>query len=98
MESIRNMLISGEMQIGMSATILIALIIATFKLSSYISSLRNDIKINRTDIVDIKIDVKSNTTKIHDIEISDTENKTRILGIDARVVEILSILKEKKDK
>jgi uncharacterized phage-associated protein len=89
------MIISGEMLIGVSGATLIAIIIVAFKFGSYVKALKNDIKNNTENIIDLKETVKEHSNKIQDIEISDAENKVRILNIDTRVVEILSILKDK---
>lgn len=96
------MIISGEMQFYISAGTLIVIVIGAFKLGSIFKSLKNDIvrntdliKYNKDDISDNTVILKEHTNKIQDIEISDAENKVRILNIDTRVVEILSILKNK---
>ena len=99
MESIRSMLISCEMQIGMSATILIALIVVTFKLSSYIGAMKNDIKnntyiglsnIDRLDKVEL---VNDDMGKEHNlIKITQAVLETKLENIVAGVEEIKALL------
>lgn len=104
---IRQMLISGEMQIGMSATILIALIVVTFKLSSYISALKNSIDDNSKRITNVEDDADKRISKVEDdtediksknhfIELTQAVLNTKLENIEAGIVEIKALLKIKE--
>ena len=96
MESIRQMLISGEMQIGMSATILIALIIVTFKLSSYINNLNTKVNSNEKRIDKVEGNNDEMGKEHNLIKLTQAVLETKLENIEAGIVEIKTLLIKKK--
>jgi hypothetical protein len=103
MESIRQMLISGEMLIGVSGATLVVIIVVAFKLGSYIKALKTDIKSNadlgisnseRISRVEI---VNEDMGKEHNlIKITQAVLETKLENIEAGMVEIKVLLMKKK--
>jgi hypothetical protein len=100
--SIAGMLISEKTKIVLSFANILVLGVVVWTGAVKITEMQNDIKNNteliiysQKDIKETKEIVKEHSVKIQKIEISDAENKIRIINIEARVVEILSILKNK---
>jgi hypothetical protein len=102
LESVGKMLISEKTKVVLSFANIIVLIVVVWTGAVKITEMQNDIRNNaeliiysQEDIKEVKDTVKDHSIKIQKIEISDAENKIRIINIEARVVEILSILKNK---
>jgi hypothetical protein len=103
MESVRQMLISGEMLIGVSGITLATIIVIAFKFGSYVKSLKNDIK-NSTDLgvsnserIDKVEFTNEEQSKEHNlIKITQAVLETKLENIEAGIVEIKAILINKK--
>ena len=102
----RRMALSDNTKVVLSVANFLALVVfvagVVWAGSTFMNDIEKDIKVveniavtNKQDIQEIKPKVEENSDDIQDIKISDAENKIRIINIEARVLEIITILKDK---
>lgn len=92
METIRNMVLSGEMQFYVSATTLIAMIVITFKVTSYINALKTKIDSNEKRVGKVEDKTDSITSEHNMQKLNIVVLETKLDSIELGIVDIKSML------